>query len=111
MSLLICTCCCVGKTQAQFYDRLFILYLLFIIGSICTYIYAFYVRTQYTSKVCSGDFLQTHEIEPESALLMQWDIEYDYYIIQFGRLLNWFVCIESVFFLCCICSSSIWLLV
>lgn len=94
--------------HAYFYDILFIVYGFFIVFSLCTYIWTCFVRTQYESKVCAGDFLNEHEIEEESAILVIWDIEHEFYVQQCGTLLNWFIIIESIFFFCCSCASMMW---
>ena len=38
-------------------------------------------------------------------------MENDFYLISCGRLLKYFLVIESLFLFCCVCSSSIWVLI
>jgi len=109
--VLLCACCCVGKTSAQVYDKFFIVYVVFLITSVATYIWTCCVRASFTSKVCSGDFLKDDDIEAATAIILVWDVEHEFYLIEGGRLLTWYIVLESTFFLCCTCASSIWVFV
>lgn len=106
--LLLCSCCFAGRAHAKVYDRLFIMYTVLLILSVGTFIWSVVLRQQYTSKVCSGDFLAEHEIDYESAIIVMWDVEHEFYLIQCGRVIRWFIIIESLFFFCCTCASSVW---
>lgn len=35
----------------------------------------------------------------------------DYYLVGVGTLLKYFIVFESMFFICCVCSSTIWTLI
>mmetsp|Transcript_31697 Transcript_31697/g.37167 ORF Transcript_31697/g.37167 Transcript_31697/m.37167 type:complete len:163 (-) Transcript_31697:489-977(-) len=109
--ILLCSCCCTGKTHARFYDRLFIIYGILLVFSLVTYLWTCFLTTRYPTKVCSGDFLEPHEVEMESQMIVIWDLEHRFYLMQCGYLLNWFLVIESVFFFCCSCASMTWVLV
>ena len=107
--LLVCFCCCAGRTQAQNYDRMFTAYSVLLLFSVGTYAWAFVTRYAYTSKVCSGDFLNRKDMEDDPILL--WDLEHEYYLIKSGRLLNFYIAIESIFLFCCVCASKIWCMI
>ena len=109
--VLLCSCCCTGKTHAHFYDRMFIVYGFLLLLSVGTYVWACYLTTRYTSKVCSGDFLDKHGVELESAMLDFWDIEHRFYLVRCSHLLNWYLVLESMFFFCCSCASMTWVFV
>ena len=55
--LLLTACCCYGQAHANVYDMFFLIYSLFLLSTVGTFIWACWVRAQYTSKVCSGDFI------------------------------------------------------
>lgn len=38
-------------------------------------------------------------------------MENEFYLISLGKLLKYFIVIESLFMFCCVCSSSIWVLI
>ena len=57
VSMFLCTCCCLGRTLAHVYDKMFIVYSVFLLASTGTFIYACLLRSRYPSRVCSGDFL------------------------------------------------------
>ena len=43
---------------------------------------------------------------------MLWEeMENEFYLISCGRLLKYFIVIESLFMFCCVCSSGIWILI
>ena len=79
--------------------------LLFSLG---TYVWSCYLTTRWTSRVCSGDFLDQHEVELESAMLVIWDVEHRFYLVGCGHLLNWYLVLETMFFFCCSCASMTW---
>ena len=106
---LLCLCCCCGKVSANLYDRLFAIYSVLVIFSLCTYVWAFVVRYQYTSKVCSGDFIGASSPEEEAIVMTEQIIE-SYYMVGAGNLLMWYLVLESIFVFCCVFSAAIWTL-
>ena len=110
MSMLVCSCCCIGRAQALTYDRLFIVYTLLLFGSVGTYIWTCVLRTSFTSKVCSGDFLDHSVKHDETHSILIWDIEHAFYLISSAKLIDWFIAVESLFLFCCTSASTIWAL-
>ena len=107
--LLLTACCCYGQASANVYDRFFVIYSLFLLSTLGTFIWSCWVRTQYTSKVCSGDFIiDDGIIDEQAAIILVWDVEHQFYLIECGRLLRRFIVVESLFFLCCMCAGSMW---
>ena len=107
----MCCCCCVGRTSANRYDRLFIIYVILVISAVSTFVWAFYERIRYVGQVCSGDFITNDGLHGKDGdqQIMLWDeMENDFYLISCGRLLKYFIVIESFFVFCCCCSTSVW---
>ena len=57
--------------------------------------------------VCSGDFIK----EDENDNFLWEEVVNDYYLISLGTLLKYFIVFESIFFVCCVCSGTIWTLI
>lgn len=94
--------------RADTYDKLFLLYSIFLLGSIGVFIYAAILRYSFTSQVCCGDFI----LKPEEADDSAWQAKEDnYYLKGSGRLLQYYVVIESIFVACCVSQGVIWSLV
>ncbi len=107
-TLVVCGCCCIGRSEAKTFDSLFIVYSVLLFVSLGTYIWAFVTRMSYPGQVCSGDFLDDKVIIEETAILLHWDIEHEFYLISCGKLFDWFLTIESIFFFFCMCATAIW---
>ena len=111
LQTLVCCCCCVGRTSANRYDRLFIIYVILVISAVATFVWAFYERIRYVGQVCSGDFITNdglHGKEGDQQIMLWDEMENDFYLLSCGRLLKYFIVIESFFVFCCCCSASVW---
>lgn len=97
-----------GRSAAHTFDRLFIAYSVLLILSLGTFIWTFVARSSYTSRVCCGDFIDPLTISEEAKIIMHWDIEGEFYLISSGKLMDWFIGVETVFFFFCLCSTAIW---
>jgi len=97
-----------GRSAAGTFDRLFIAYSVLLLVSLGTFIWTFVTRTSYTSKVCCGDFIDPLTISEEATIIMHWDIEGEFYLISSGKLMDWFIGVETVFFFFCMCATAIW---
>ena len=112
--ILVCCCCCSGRTQANRYDRMFLVFVVLVFSAVAVFVWALYERMRYVGQVCSGDFISesglhgTPEDASEPQILLWEEMENDFYLISCGRLLKYFIVIESFFVFCCCCSSSIW---
>ena len=92
---------------------MFIVYVILLVFAISTYVWAIFERFSYTSQVCSGDLINDGgKIGLDGSPILLWEeMVNDFYLISCGRLLKYFVVIESLFMFCCVCSSSIWVLI
>ena len=97
-----------GRSAAHTFDRLFIAYSVLLLMSLGTFIWTFVTRHTYTSKVCCGDFIDPLTISEEATIILHWDIEGEFYLISSGKLMDWFIAVETVFFFFCMCATAIW---